>query len=105
MLDDKVPEVRKEAATALGFFNEPEEVSRIEQPLIDLLGDDELEVQKAAAYSLGDIGSKKPYPLLQHSFRLKIRLYNLLLSMPWGDTKILRLLTLLLLSLRMRTGL
>lgn len=64
MLDDKVPEVREEAASALGYFKGPKEIARTEQPLIDALGDDEFEVQKAAAYSLGDIGSKEAIPFI-----------------------------------------
>ena len=62
MLNDQVPEVRRETAFALGFFKEPEEIAQTEQPLINALGDSKPEVQEAAARSLGIIGSKKAIP-------------------------------------------
>jgi HEAT repeat protein len=65
MLDDKSPEVRREAAFALGFFKEPEEVAQIEQPLINALGDNKSQVQETAARSLGRIGSKEAIPSLE----------------------------------------
>ena len=64
MLNDQVPEVRREAANALGHFKEPEEIAQTEQPLINALGDSKVEVQVAAAGSLGSIESKKAIPLL-----------------------------------------
>lgn len=65
MLNDKVPEVRKEAAFALGFFIEPEEAAQTELPLIDALGDSEPEVQEVAVRSLGKIKSKDSIPYLE----------------------------------------
>lgn len=65
MLDDEVPGVRRETASALGFFKKPEEIARTEQPLINALGDSKPEVQEAAAHSLGIIGSKKAIPPLE----------------------------------------
>ncbi len=64
MMNDRVPEVRREAAYALGHFNESEEIAQTEQPLINALGDSKIEVQAAAAVSLGSIKSKKAIPLL-----------------------------------------
>ncbi len=64
MLNDEVPEVRREAAYALGHFKKPEEIAQTEQPLISALGDSKVEVQAAAASSLGNIESKKAIPLL-----------------------------------------
>lgn len=65
MLNDKVPEVRKEAALTLSFFKEPKQVSQSEQPLINALGDGKSEVQEEAARSLGRLGSKEAIPSLK----------------------------------------
>lgn len=64
MLNDQVPEVRREAAYVLGNFKKPEEIAQTEEPLINALGDSKIEVQAAAASSLGSIESKKAIPLL-----------------------------------------
>lgn len=64
MLNDQVPEVRREAAYALSQFKEPDEIIQTEQPLINALGDSKVEVQAAAAGALGSIESKKAIPLL-----------------------------------------
>jgi HEAT repeat protein len=64
MLNDQDPEVRRETATALGHFKEPEDIVQTEQPLINTLEDSNVEVQAAAAGSLGRIESKKSIPLL-----------------------------------------
>jgi len=71
MLSDQVPEVRREAAYVLGHFKEPEEIAQTEQPLINALGDSKVEVQAAAAGSLGRIESKKAIPLLAELIQSK----------------------------------
>ncbi len=71
MLNDPVPEVRIEAAYALGHFNESEEIAQTEEPLINALGDSRVEVQAAAAGSLGRIESKKAIPLLAELIQSK----------------------------------
>ena len=71
MLNDQVPEVRRETAYALGHFNESEEIAQTEEPLINALGDSKVEVQAAAAGSLGLIESKKAIPLLAELIQSK----------------------------------
>lgn len=71
MLNDQVPEVRIGAAYSLGHFNESEEIAQTEQPLINALGDSKVEVQAAAAGSLGRIESKKAIPLLAELIQSK----------------------------------
>lgn len=71
MLNDQVPEVRREAAYALGHFNESEEITQTEQPLINSLEDSNVKVQAAAAGSLGRIESKKAIPLLAELIQSK----------------------------------
>jgi HEAT repeat protein len=71
MLNDQVPEVRREAAYVLGNFKEPQEIAQTEQPLINALGDSKVEVQAAAAGSLGNIESKKAIPLLAELIQSK----------------------------------
>lgn len=71
MLNDPIPEVRRGAAYALGHFNESEEIAQTEQPLINALGDSKIEVQAAAAGSLGRIESKKAIPPLAELIQSK----------------------------------
>jgi HEAT repeat protein len=73
MLDDKAPEVRKEAAYVLIYFIEPEEVAQTELPLINALGDGDPEVQEVAARSLGRIESKDSIPYLEELLQAKNR--------------------------------
>lgn len=65
MLNDKAPEVRKEATLALSLFKEPEQIALTQQPLINALGDSKSEVQEEAARSLGRLGSKEAIPSLE----------------------------------------
>ena len=71
VLNDPVPEVRRGAAYSLGHFTESEEIAQTEQPLIYALGDSKVEVQAAAAGSLGRIESKKAIPLLAELIQSK----------------------------------
>lgn len=65
MLNDEVPEVRKEAIRSLSSFEEPEQVAMSEQLMINALGDSKSEVQEEAARSLGRLGSREAIPSLE----------------------------------------
>ena len=55
LLHDDDPEVRKEAALALGIIGD----ERAVEPLIDALHDDDLEVREWAAWALGMVGDER----------------------------------------------
>ncbi len=59
--DDEHPKVRENAALSAGFYDRHPEVR---SKLIELLDDDELEVQAAAAFILGDFKCKEAIPQL-----------------------------------------
>lgn len=85
MLNDRVPEVRKEAVLTLSFFKEPEQVAKSEQPLINALGDSKSEVQEEAARSLGRLGSKEAIPSLEGLLQSKNKNLQSAAIMAMGD--------------------